>query len=208
MTSPETTAAETAAENAAPAEHPVIAVVDAGEARTVVWHVQTNPDFSSPAAILSGAWVLSEGDGDVDPDRLDDLLTGTVVARTEAAVERGLDFPTAAGVLPGSGVGVLPALVEPIRAAAKEISAAVAANKEKNPQAKGLLLPKVEVPDPGHLAEAYHGEPGAKACWALARAVADVVDGWRAVENKRRSRAFLKDEFGKSVRPIPLPELV
>ncbi|WP_448853138.1 hypothetical protein [Corynebacterium frankenforstense] len=203
MTSPETTAAETAA----PAEHPVIAVVDAGQARTVVWHVQTNPDFSSPAAILSGAWVLSEESGDVDPDRLDDLLTGTVVARTEAAVERGLSFPTAAGVLPGSGAGTLAAMAEPIRAAATEISAAVAAAKEKNPQVKGLLLPKVEVPDPGHLADAYHGGSGAKTCWALARAVADVVDGWHAVENKRRSRAFLKDEFGRSVRPIPLPEL-
>lgn len=203
MTSPQTPAAETAA----PAEHPVIAVVDAGEARTVVWHVQTNPDFSSPAAILSGAWVLSDKDGDVDPGRLDDLLEGTVVARTEAAVERGLSFPTAAGVLPGSGAGTLTALVEPIRAAVGRIDEAVAENKERNPKAQGLRMPKVEVPDPGHLAEAYHGEPEAEACWSLARAVADVVDGWHAVENRRRTRAFLKDAFGRSVRPLPLPEL-
>ncbi|WIM73215.1 hypothetical protein QP028_06580 [Corynebacterium suedekumii] len=59
----------------------VLAVVDKQDDTVVVWHVQTSADGPSASGILSGAWIL--GDGEVDPARLDDLLTDATVLPTD-----------------------------------------------------------------------------------------------------------------------------
>lgn len=201
-----------------PAQHPMIAVVDspaeADPSPTVVWHVQTDPAATSFAAILSGAWLVSEDAGDVPPARLPGLLRGAAVLRSdgftaahpEEASQEALS--EAAGVIQGSGGEALAALAGAIEDAKEEVAAAMKAEIDQKPSLKAVRFPAVTAEDPERLAEAYRGEGCGRAAWSLARAVADLVEKWHDIENARRSRSYLKARFGEKVRPLPLPELV
>lgn len=160
--------------------HPVIAVVDRQGATTAVWHVQTAPD--APAGVLSGAWLL--GEGEVDPARLDDLTAGAYV------LEAG-----------GDGLERIGGGVEKQRRA---YQAAAKAAKEANPQ---LTLPRFDAPptpDVEQLAAAYHGAPEGRLAWAYAMAAAELVAAWHTLESQRRSRKYLQEQFGAETRPLPL----
>lgn len=163
----------------------VLAVVDKQDDTVVVWHVQTSADGPSASGILSGAWIL--GDGEVDPARLDDLLTD-------------------ATVLPTDGDGLtLEQIRQAIDDALAEITAAATAAKEAN---ASLTLPRFtapEQPDPAALAEAYRGEPVGRTAWTWAMAAADLVEAWHTIEGQRRSRKYLQEQFGAEIRPLPLP---
>ncbi|AIG63423.1 hypothetical protein CATYP_00435 [Corynebacterium atypicum] len=190
----------------APATHPVIAVVDKQPDATVVWHVQTDPEATSFAAIMSGAWVLSAAAGDVEPGRMEDLLRGTFVVRSASYQDTGQEqFPSAAGVLPGTGAQALQLWAERLGAARAELLAAIKDAVAENPKLKAVRLPEAQVPDPEALAATYRGERQAETAWALARGAAEIVEHWHELESKRRSRAYLKARFGEQIRPVPLP---
>ena len=162
--------------------HRVIAVVDKQKDVTAIWHVQTSPDAPSASGILSGAWLL--GDGEVDPARHDDLTAGTHVIHTGSD---GLELIHAA-----------------IKEQLAEYQAAAKAAKEKNPQ---LTLPRFDAPSPtdvGQLAEAYHGAPEGRLAWAYATAAAELVEAWHTIEAQRRSRKYLQEAFGATTRPLPV----
>ena len=162
--------------------HPVIAVVDKQGETTAVWHVQTAPDAPAASGRLSGAWLL--GPGEVDPDRIGELLAGTHVLDTE-----------------GEGLRMIRAGVDRRLA---EFKAAAKAAKEANPQ---LTLPRFEAPepiDPGQLTAAYRGEPAGQRAWVHASEVADLVEAWHTIEGQRRSRKYLQEQFGAETLPLPL----
>lgn len=165
--------------------HPVIAVVDKQPAgTTVVWHVQTAP--ATPAGVLSGSWIL--GDGEVDPERLSDLLRDTVI------------LP----VGDGEGQTSLKQVHDGISTALAQVRAHAKAEKEAG---RSGDLPRFEAlvqPDPEELKDNFHGAEIAASAWAHATALADLVEQWHTIEGQRRSRKYLQEAFGAEVRPLPL----
>lgn len=162
--------------------HPVITVVDRQGEMTAVWHVQTAPDAPSAAGMLSGAWLL--GPGEIDPQRLPDLIAGTHVLDTD-----------------GDGLLVIGRGVEKRLA---EYKAAAKAAVEANPQ---LKLPRFDTPeavDLAQLATAYRGESAGQQAWSYATAVAELVEAWHTIESQRRSRKYLQEKFGAETLPLPL----
>lgn len=155
-------------------QYPVLAVTDRRPEHTVIWHVQTDP---AAAAVLSGAWLA-------DAAQTATLLTDAV------ELEVGTD----------ALVRLHQAIVTDL---AQLRAAATAAKKEK----PSLTVPRFETPeapDPASLLENYHGEEGAGEAWAHAVAAAQLLEAWRSIESQRRSRAYLAEEFGAGLRPLPL----
>ncbi|MDO5668415.1 MAG: hypothetical protein Q4G50_00230 [Corynebacterium sp.] len=162
----------------------VIAVVDKQEDVTVIWHVQTSPDAPSASGILSGAWLL--GDGDVDPARLDDLLADVHIITT--------------------GSDGLERIRTAIEKQLAHYKAAAKAAKENNPQ---LTLPRFDAPEPidiDLLAETYRGAPQGRLAWSYAAAAAQLVEAWHTIEGQRRSRKYLQKTFGTTTLPLPVGE--
>ncbi|MCF4005634.1 hypothetical protein L1O03_00330 [Corynebacterium uropygiale] len=166
-------------------QHPVLAVVDEQQERTVVWHVQTAPGMAEGSGKLSGAWVLSEEAGDVDPAQLEGILEGT---RVVSAEEPHLE-----------------AFVEALREAITELKEyrIPAGSQKKTPSAPRFSTPTE--PDLNKIAEAYHGEPVGRRAWTVATALAELVSTWHDIERQRRGRKYLKEAFGPDIRALPVP---
>lgn len=166
--------------------HRVIAVVDKQQTATVVWHVQTDP--AAPAGVLSGAWVV--GDGEVDSARLPDLLRDAVILPVSGE----------------QGQTSLQQIHDGIRAALAQIRAHAKAEKEAGRNGELPRFESLVLPDPEELKAGFHGAELAASTWAHATAVADLVEQWHALEGQRRSRKYLQEAFGAEIRPLPLGE--
>lgn len=164
--------------------HRVIAVVDKQEAATVVWHVQTDP--AAPAGVLSGAWVV--GEGEVQAERLPDLLRDAVILSVAGEESQAS--------LQQIHAGMTAALAQ-VRAHAK-------AEKEAGRNGDLPRFESLVLPDPEELKAGFHGTELAAAAWAHATALADLVEQWHTIESQRRSRKYLQEAFGAEVRPLPM----
>ena len=175
---------------ASPASHPVVAVLDPApdeDQPAALWHVQTDPAYTSAAAVLSGAWLI--GPGEVPAERLDDLLARTVPVRL--GTEAGERF-----------VSDLAAAIDDARG---EISRAAAKAAEESAAFKALRLPAVATPNPEELAGAYRGEERGRRAWSVAQAIGQLAAQWHDIERRRRSRRRLSEALGPEIRPLPLP---
>lgn len=183
---------DNAQQQTSPQLHQVVAVVDKqSEDTTVLWHVQTRPD--APAGVLSGSWIL--GANEVAPERMGDLLRDTVVLPVgETTLADECQTTTLRQIHDG------------IKAAVAEVRAYAKAAKENNKNYEAPRFEPVVLPDPGELADSFHGEESARHAWAHATALADLVEQWHAVESQRRSRKYLQEHFGAEIRPLPLTE--
>lgn len=173
------------------AVYPVIAVVDKQDAeRTVVWQVQTSPEGPAASGMLSGAWIF--GPGEVDPGRLPDLLHDTVV------------LPVGETTADWHPVTSLEQVSAGIAKAVAEIKEVAQAAKAAN---KSLQLPRLDAvtePDPGEIAENFHGEESARQAWAMATALGGLIEQWHTIEGQRRSRKYLQETFGSEIRALPV----
>lgn len=128
------------------------------------------------ASVLSGAWIVTDdARGLLDEVRVVD------------------SFPQ------------LDAIADAVEADVDTLRRAARKAKADNPS---LTLPRfddLDRPSPADVAGTFHGEPRAEKAWSLAVGLAEIVGYWHNLESARRQRAYLADEFGREVRPLPVP---
>ncbi len=156
--------------------HPVLSVLDNTNPNAIVlWHLQTDP--AAPAGIATGAWILGVDEAQ-GPERLPDLLHGTVVVPTS-----GSNAPE----------GETITSVERVRAGVEKRLVEYSGH--------GATLPKLSAPG---VAPTYRGEAAAERAWRTAMELVELVAAWHEIESARRSRKILAEAFGSDVSPLPL----
>ncbi|AWB81026.1 hypothetical protein C3B44_00565 [Corynebacterium yudongzhengii] len=92
---------------------------------------------------------------------------------------------------------------------AEEVAKVREAAKQAKKERPQITLPRFDAPphpDPEEIAETFHGEQRARQAWAMAVALAEIVEYWHSFESSRKQRSYLAERFGSEIRPLPLPQ--